>query len=308
MNVLDLFGANAYWAEITAPVVGPKGHVTVWKPTQFYSDKTEAGVRRVHGEAPERVDRHVAVRSAGPAEELCRLRDPQPQLSRHLLAEREVQDSADGPECVPQGGLCLDEAGRGHRRHRPCREPQQRHARDGREVSTGSTRTWSRPISSAPASCFVGSSDLLRNPADDHSLSRFTTRRSRARPTASSSSSRSRVERYRPTPAPEESASGFRAYWALAALVIGLSLGALASELTAAVRAGALGVAGFIGTLWLNALEDDRHPAGRRVARRRHRQERARRRRPGGSPAARCCGSSSSARPRRCSARWRSCC
>ena len=42
MNVLDLFGANAYWAEMTAPVVGPKGHVTVWMPTQFYSDKTKA--------------------------------------------------------------------------------------------------------------------------------------------------------------------------------------------------------------------------------------------------------------------------
>jgi predicted methyltransferase len=41
MKVLDLFGANAYWAEITAPVVGPKGHVTVWEPTQFYSDKTK---------------------------------------------------------------------------------------------------------------------------------------------------------------------------------------------------------------------------------------------------------------------------
>jgi predicted methyltransferase len=39
MHVLDLFGANAYWAEITSPVVGPKGHVTVWNPTQFYSDK-----------------------------------------------------------------------------------------------------------------------------------------------------------------------------------------------------------------------------------------------------------------------------
>jgi predicted methyltransferase len=39
MHVLDLFGANAYWAEITSPVVGPKGHVTVWNPTQFYNDK-----------------------------------------------------------------------------------------------------------------------------------------------------------------------------------------------------------------------------------------------------------------------------
>jgi predicted methyltransferase len=36
MNALDLFGGNAYWAEIMAPAVGPKGHVTVWEPTQFY--------------------------------------------------------------------------------------------------------------------------------------------------------------------------------------------------------------------------------------------------------------------------------
>jgi len=41
MNVLDLVGANAYWAEITAPVVGTKGHVTVWQPTQFYGDKAK---------------------------------------------------------------------------------------------------------------------------------------------------------------------------------------------------------------------------------------------------------------------------
>jgi predicted methyltransferase len=39
MHVLDLFGGNAYWAEITSPVVGPKGHVTVWNPSQFYGDK-----------------------------------------------------------------------------------------------------------------------------------------------------------------------------------------------------------------------------------------------------------------------------
>jgi predicted methyltransferase len=42
MHVLDLFGGNAYWAEVMAPVVGPKGHDTVWEPTQFYSDKTKA--------------------------------------------------------------------------------------------------------------------------------------------------------------------------------------------------------------------------------------------------------------------------
>src|SRR3982751_2957024 len=38
-HVLDLFGANAYWAGIASPVVGPTGHVTVWNPTQFLSDK-----------------------------------------------------------------------------------------------------------------------------------------------------------------------------------------------------------------------------------------------------------------------------
>jgi predicted methyltransferase len=42
MHVLDLFGANAYWAEISSLVVGPKGHVTVWNPSQFYSDKRKA--------------------------------------------------------------------------------------------------------------------------------------------------------------------------------------------------------------------------------------------------------------------------
>lgn len=35
MSVIDLFGGNRYWAEIMAPVVGPKGHVLVWEPTQF---------------------------------------------------------------------------------------------------------------------------------------------------------------------------------------------------------------------------------------------------------------------------------
>jgi predicted methyltransferase len=39
MQVLDLFGVNKYWAEITAPAIGPKGHVTVWQPAQFLNDK-----------------------------------------------------------------------------------------------------------------------------------------------------------------------------------------------------------------------------------------------------------------------------
>ena len=40
MRVLDPFGGNLYWAEITAPVVGPKGRVSIWEPRQFYDQKT----------------------------------------------------------------------------------------------------------------------------------------------------------------------------------------------------------------------------------------------------------------------------
>ena len=43
MRALDMFGGNLYWAEIMAPAVGPKGHVTVWQPAQFSSDKARAG-------------------------------------------------------------------------------------------------------------------------------------------------------------------------------------------------------------------------------------------------------------------------
>ena len=41
MHAIDLFGGNRYWAEIMAPAVGPKGHVTVWEPTQFYDKASQ---------------------------------------------------------------------------------------------------------------------------------------------------------------------------------------------------------------------------------------------------------------------------
>ena len=40
MQAIDMFGGNRYWAEIIAPAVGPKGHVTVWEPTQFYGKES----------------------------------------------------------------------------------------------------------------------------------------------------------------------------------------------------------------------------------------------------------------------------
>ena len=41
-RVLDMFGANQYWAEIIAPAVGPNGFVVVWQPNQFLNDKRKA--------------------------------------------------------------------------------------------------------------------------------------------------------------------------------------------------------------------------------------------------------------------------
>ena len=54
-----------------------------------------------------------------------------------------------------------------------------------------------------------------------------------------------------------EPASGgtFRAYYALGALLIGLALGAMSVSLAEGARGDLLAVAGFVGTLWLNALK-----------------------------------------------------
>ena len=56
-------------------------------------------------------------------------------------------------------------------------------------------------------------------------------------------------------PGAKKSAGAFRAYWALAALIIGLVAGDLSTGLPAAFHDGVIGTASFIGTLWLNALK-----------------------------------------------------
>jgi len=52
MHVIDLFGANRYWAEIIAPAVGPKGHVLVWEPTQFYKPDTKTAFEAFAAKTP----------------------------------------------------------------------------------------------------------------------------------------------------------------------------------------------------------------------------------------------------------------
>lgn len=41
-HVIDMFGANRYWAEIISPAIGPEGQLIVWQPTQFMNDKRKA--------------------------------------------------------------------------------------------------------------------------------------------------------------------------------------------------------------------------------------------------------------------------
>ena len=41
-KVADMVGMNGYWAEIMAPAVGQRGHVTVWAPAQFMNEERKA--------------------------------------------------------------------------------------------------------------------------------------------------------------------------------------------------------------------------------------------------------------------------
>lgn len=52
MKVADMFGGNLYWSEIMAPAVGPNGQVTIWQPTQFASDKRRAALTEFAGKHP----------------------------------------------------------------------------------------------------------------------------------------------------------------------------------------------------------------------------------------------------------------
>ena len=52
MWVADPFGANLYWAEITAPAVGPKGRVTIWAPKQFYGQEDYDNLAALNAKQP----------------------------------------------------------------------------------------------------------------------------------------------------------------------------------------------------------------------------------------------------------------
>ena len=52
MTVIDLFGANKYWSEIIGPAVGPKGRVIVWEASQFYDDASKKSFAEFTAKSP----------------------------------------------------------------------------------------------------------------------------------------------------------------------------------------------------------------------------------------------------------------
>lgn len=42
MRVADMFGGNLYWSAIIGPAIGPDGMVVIWQPNQFFSERTQA--------------------------------------------------------------------------------------------------------------------------------------------------------------------------------------------------------------------------------------------------------------------------
>ena len=50
--MIDMFGGNLYWAEIMAPAVGPKGQVIIWNPTQFTNAKRLAAFAEFDAKTP----------------------------------------------------------------------------------------------------------------------------------------------------------------------------------------------------------------------------------------------------------------
>ena len=195
-----------------APVVGPKGHVLVWEPTQFYKADSQKAFAEFKAKNP-----NVSI-VATPFEAPSLPKNSADLVMLNLnyhdtyWQSDEVRHPADGPGRFPQDGLCGDEAGRGDRRHRPCREPQCRHPRDGREAPPDRSRSdqgrlQARRLRARRDQRHPAQSGRRPQPAG---VRPEDPRQDRPR---RSSSSGSRVERSRA--GREKASPTFRAYWAL---------------------------------------------------------------------------------------------
>lgn len=169
MQVLDLIGGNRYWAEIVAPAVGPAGHVDVWGPLQF----TDADERKAF------VD--FAARQKNVALTLAPMEKPEFAKNHYDLAifnlnyhdvywtSEKFKLSAMDPNAwlkalyaaMKPGGLVgvVDHVANPNSDTRATVEKL--HRIDPNVIKRDFRRA---------GFVLVGTSNLLRNPADDHSL------------------------------------------------------------------------------------------------------------------------------------------
>ena len=168
MNVLDLFGANGYWAEIMAPAIG-KGHDTIWAPTQFYSDKAKANTAALIDKYP-----NVSVISSPfEAPDLPKnsadfvilndnYHDTYWQNEKYKIPRMDPNAFLKAVYAAMKPGAVIGVIDHIANSNSDTRATVEKfHRIDPNVVKADLQRA---------GFVFVGSSDLLRNPADDHSL------------------------------------------------------------------------------------------------------------------------------------------
>jgi predicted methyltransferase len=168
MNVLDLFGANGYWAEIMAPAIG-KGHDTIWAPTQFYNDKAKANVAALTSKYP-----NVSVVSSPfEAPDLPRdyadfvilndnYHDTYWQNDKYKIPRMDPNAFLKAVYAAMKPGAVIGVIDHVANPNSDTRATVDKfHRIDPNVVKADFKRA---------GFVFVGSSDLLRNPADDHTL------------------------------------------------------------------------------------------------------------------------------------------
>src|SRR4051812_6159475 len=169
MSAIDLFGGNRYWAEIMAPVVGPKGHVLVWEPSQF----TDADAKKAFAEFKAK-NRNVSMVST-PFEALSlpknsadfvmlnlNYHDVYWESAKYGIPRMEPQAFLKGVYAAMKPGAVIGVIDHVANPNGDTRATVEKlHRIDPDVIEADFTRAGFQ---------LVGTRNMLRNPADDHSL------------------------------------------------------------------------------------------------------------------------------------------
>ena len=188
-RALDLFAGSGYYTEIMADAVGPKGAVLAWEPANFVDDKSTKEWTELRARVPN------ARLLISPAGAIPLAPESFDFVLMHMVYHDAYWESAQltnirgstRPRCSPMsmprprpGGVVgvVDHVAQPGGDTRAVVDKL--HRIDPAVLRADFERA---------GFVFDGESDLLRNPADDHSKNWCSTPRSGARPTASSTAS-----------------------------------------------------------------------------------------------------------------------